>query len=108
VFHPWCKKIDKEDYFGQHSGDALTLAWFGKWQRSLHMTPTKVTKVSTYDTNKMCVSYQAKGRNKAIVFRPQDHKRQFCSRFVEPELSLGVSRQNIIRKIKWWADNQLW
>jgi hypothetical protein len=30
VFHPWCKKIDKEDYFGQYSGDALTPAWLGK------------------------------------------------------------------------------
>jgi len=91
VFHPWCKKIDKEDYFGQHSGDALTLAWLGK---------KTATKVSTQDTNKICVSYQAKGCNKAIVFRQQDGKRQFCSGFVGPELSLGVSRQNIKRKIK--------
>ena len=53
------KKIDKEDSFGQHSGNALTLAWLGK---------KTVTKVFTYDTNKMCVSYQALGYNKAIVF----------------------------------------
>ena len=92
-----CKKIDMEDYFGQHSGDALTLAWLGK------MTATKV---STYDTNKMCSSYQAKGCNKAIVFSQQDRKRWFCSGFVGPDLSLGVSRQNIKRKIKCWADNQ--
>jgi len=27
-------------------------------------------------------------------------------KFIEPELSFGVSRQNIKSKIKWWVDNQ--
>jgi hypothetical protein len=91
VFHPLCKKIDKEHYFGQHSGDVSTPAWLGK---------KTVTKVTIYDTNKMCTSYQEKGCNKAIVFHRQDGKRWFCSGFVGPELSLGISKQNIKRKTK--------